>query len=726
MKKAPMSRVEALAFPTALESVINRLDRLSRWPKLIVVALALFFTLTAAFIGVHLSSAFYKSAPYHYDSAAYRVQALRAYQALNSSGLVSALKWSLRDKDSLDISLRLLFAPRSLLHLYGHLAVLLPFMAGFLSLLLWYVHSRTRSWLLACAAGLSLFAFPLLYDVFWGIADYWKDNIATWLLSGAAVAWLLSRNLSIRRWSFLSGALLGLLVMQRSVAAVYAAILFLPPFVLAARDRVRSDAPAIAFRRIGAVCVPAGLLSIPLLVLQWKMLHGYYLVRGYAYAKPSAVALYLLRGLFFNTAPAASGFGGEHYGMYYAPLVMAALYGFCLLATPRGGWPTGDLTFAMWLVVALPLSVVLTRAYFHGFFALWTPLLVLGLGVLLPRALPPAAARTFALVVMLLAISAASVQTYVAVRLSRRRTTEQQVIRGLIAQMLAPILASPEPHRYAILTGGEDAPLINQALFDNHVPLPSALVAFRSHDSVLDPDIARSETSAAVERLLSPLAVQPGAISIGWCRLGDVPQWPTEPISSRLLMGANKALLESPRWKVTRRIQWAGTGCMNVYESSAVPLSAEEKWRDLSFGGSPSEIPITLPLGPGVRLYGYSGRYSAENANGRYLQWLPTGLGLSVNVYAERPCSVAFEAHATPGPSRSGPLRTLVFSGTAGDGSLTIRGDEDIRFPLRLSAGMNRIDFSVREPADVAPQAGGDQRELMLALVSPHLMPSPE
>ncbi len=726
MKAEPASQPEVALPPTLLESAVSRLSQFSRWPVFTVVAMALVFTFVAASIGVHLSSGFYKVAPYHYDSAAYRVQALRAYEGLRASGLASALRTSLREKDSLDVSLRLVFAPRSLLHLYGHLVVLLPLMALFLCLLLWYVHSHTRSWLLACAAGASIFVFPLLYDVFCGIADYWKDNLAAWLLAGAAVAWLLSRNLTVRRWSALSGTLLGLLVMQRSAAAVYAAILFLPPFVLAARDRIRSDAPPIALQRLGALCLPAALLSLPLLVLQWKMLHGYYLVRGYAYAKPSAIASYLFHGLLFSTAPAASGFGGEYYGMYYAPLVMAALYALCLLATPRGGWPTRDLTFAMWLVVALPLSVVFTRAYFLGFFALWTPLLVLGLGVLLPRALPPAAARTFALAVMLLAVSAASAQTYVAARLSRHRASEQQFLRDLIAQMLAPILASPEPHRYAVLLGGEEAPLINHALFDEHVQLPSASVVLHLHDSILDPSIANAGTEAAVASLLAPLEKHPGTVSIGWCKTSDVPRLPTEPIASKILLGMNEALLESPRWKVVRRIQWASTGCMNVYESSGSPLSSEEKWKDLSFGGSPSEIPITLPLGPGVRLYGYSGRYGAENANGRYLQWLPTGLGLSVDVYAERPCSVAFEAHATPGPSRSGPVRTLVFSGTAGDGSLTIRGDEDVRFPLRLSAGMNRIDLSVREPADVAPQAGGDQRELMLALVSPRLMPSPE
>ena len=325
---------------------------------------------------------------------------------------------------------------------------------------------------------------------------------------------------------------------------------------------------------------------------------------------------------------------------------------------------------------------------------------------------------------MLLAVSAASAQIYVAVRLSRRLTAEQRDVRGVTLQLLAPILASPEPHRYAILLGGEEAPLINHALFDKHVQLPSALLVLHLHDSLLDPSIAKVVVEAAVEKLLSPLEEQPGTISIGWCALDGVPRLPTDPIASRILLGVNKALLESPRWKAIRRIQWASVGCMNVYESSRFPLSPEEKWRDLSFGGSLDEIPITLPLGPGVRLYGYSGRYGAENASGRYLQWLPTGPGLSVSVYADHPRFVVFEAHATPGPSRFDPLRTLVVSGTAGNASRSIRGDEDIRLPLRLSAGMNRIDFSVREAADVAPLAGGDQRELMLALVSPRLMPA--
>jgi hypothetical protein len=725
MKPAQQVADEALTEPTRLELWLQKPGGAARWPLLTAAVLAAFFTTAAAGFSLHLSRDYYAVAPYHYDSAAYRVQALRAYEALEARGLGAALQGSLREKDSLDVTLRLLFAPRTLLLRYGHFVVLLPFLAFFLFLLLRYVSSRTRSWLLALAAGSALFVFPLPYDVFWGIADCWKDNLATWLLGAAALAWLQSEGLRLRRWNLLCGLLLGLLLMQRSVAAVYAAILFLPLLLYAARLRIRSDGLRPALVRLAALGLPALLLGMPLLVLQWSMLRSYYLVRGWAYARPSAVALYLFHGLFRGVASAPSGFGGQLYGMNFAPLFIAALYASCALAVPRRRWPRAEFVTAGWLLAGLPLAVIFTRAYFHGFFALWTALLVVCLGVLLPRTLAPAASRTFALAVLLFTASAASAQFYVAVRTSRTRTMAEHFEREIVAQIVPPIAASPAPHRYALLFGGADAPLINQALFDFHVRLPSDEVRLPFRDVEMARAVKGMSEEQVVQAFVGALEQQPGAIAVGWCRVEDVPRWPNDPVSSRVTLVVNRHLLESDRWKAIRRIRWASTSCLNVYEAVASPLTEAAKWKDLAFASAPSEIPVALPVGTGARLYDYVSRYPPENANGVYVQWLPSGPGLHLTLFSDENRFVTFEARAVPGPSRGDRLRTLVASGPAGGAAVTVRGDELVRVPLHLAPGLTRIDFSVRETADVSPPGGGDQRELMLLLESPRLMPAP-
>jgi hypothetical protein len=722
MKAAQPLQPEVASEPTLLELSVQQLGHLGRWPVLTATMLALLFTAVAAGLSVHLSRDYYKLAPYHYDSAAYRVQALRAYESLQARGLAAALGQSLRAKDSLDITLRLLLAPDTLLYRYGHLVVLLPFMALFFFLLFWFVFSNTRSWLLTLAAGSALFMFPLVYDVFWGLADYWKDNLATWLLSGAALTWLLSNTLTRRRWSSLSGLFLGLLVVQRSVAAVYAGILFLPLFIFAAVRRLRSDPVRSALSRLGSFALPAAIVALPILVLQWTMLHTYYLVRGYAYAQPSAVARYLLDGLFHRPAPQHSGFDGQQYGMNYSAFLVVALYAVCALAIPRRRWPTADVLVAGWLVVGFPVAVIFTHAYFHGFFALWTTLLVVCLSVFLPRALAPAAARTFALAVMLFTAATASAQFYIAVRTSRSRIMAEHFSREIVAQMVAPIAASPPPHRYAILFGGADAPLINQALFDNRLRFPSDAVALPFRDISFAPAVKNMDASQVIQTFVHALEQEPGAIAIGWCRVNDVPQWSAEPVASRVTLVLNRYLLESERWKAIQRITWASSGCLNVYQSVAQPLTEITKWSELAFTAVPAAIPVTLPAGPGVRLYDYVSRYPAEEVSGVYHQWLPSGQGLHLTVFSDQARAVVFEAHAIAGPSRRDSLRTLAASGSAGDRSMPIRGEENVSVLLHLKAGLNQIDLSVRESVDVLPKSSGDQRELMLLLVSPRLV----
>src|SRR5262249_13766190 len=101
-------------------------------PSWVCIARAVLLTAAAAWGAVRVSRAFYAHAPHHDDSASYRYTAVAHYALYAEKGRAAALAEALRAKDGLDVTLRLLVAPSALLPFYGHLTVLLPFLALFL------------------------------------------------------------------------------------------------------------------------------------------------------------------------------------------------------------------------------------------------------------------------------------------------------------------------------------------------------------------------------------------------------------------------------------------------------------------------------------------------------------------------------------------------------------------------------------------------------------------
>ena len=100
------------------------------WATLLAVALAAL----GGWLAYWLSREYYTIAPYHYDSASYRFRAYEVYLAVQRSGRLAVALNTLSYKDSLDLTLRVLFAPQLLTLAHGHLPVLLAFMALFLLL----------------------------------------------------------------------------------------------------------------------------------------------------------------------------------------------------------------------------------------------------------------------------------------------------------------------------------------------------------------------------------------------------------------------------------------------------------------------------------------------------------------------------------------------------------------------------------------------------------------
>jgi hypothetical protein len=702
--------------------VIQKASRITVSPLVASLFFAFILTAFAGLVAVRLSQEYYSVGPHHYDSAFYRLIACQFYNLFQSQGLSTALAQALQSKDSLDIITRLLLAPRLLLHPYGHLSVLLPFMGLFILLVINYVFTRTHSWICGIAIVGFLFSFPIIYNpMVIGIADYWKDNLATWLMGSAVMSFILSRSLAYRRASFLSGLLLGLLTAQRSALAIYAALLFLPLFLWAVYQRIRTDDLKAAILRIGVFLTPAVLLSGFIFLMQWQMLYNYYFVKGYDYASPLQVAQMLLLG------------SRERIGFSFFLIV-----GICLLCSLRiKHWKhrANDILIASWLVVGLPLVVSITRCLYSGFHAVWTILLIVLLATFFSSFLESVKSRRiFILGLLFVAIGSSFLQYAISVVLAHERAAYTAPLRRFNDDLTNIIMALPKPHEVIFLHDEAEGPFLNHVLFNRHIPLTPqegiTFVGFMSiHDSYYRAAFGNVSVRKIVDTIISNLEQHPGTIAVAYCDPSDVQtnlafQPDGKNVATPVAISLTSHVMHSLHWKALTKLD-SPYGCLYVYQYCAQPMTGIAKWRELSFGKTLDELPLTLSVAPGVRMYAYQSRYKAEIYNGIYCQWLPSGgVGLRLMLFSDKARTVLFQTRALAGPSRKDSVRTLMVTKSwEAPNSIQISQEQDITLKLNLNPGLNQINFSVKESPECTIQPNGDTRELMLLLVSPRLLP---
>jgi hypothetical protein len=685
-------------------------------PLVVSAMLAVAISMLAGWASVGLSEAYYAVAPFHYDSASYRLEAIRLYDLLNSTGLASAVKASFLAKDGLDLTMRLLFAPNSLVQAHGHLAVLLPFMAGFVFLQIHYTFKHTQSFQIALIVSLSLMSFPLIYDPYKGIADYWKDNLAVWLLGSALLSWLLSQNLTHRRWAFVSGLMLGLLVMQRSALGVYALVLFLPPVVLAAYQRWRSDTRLDAMAGMAAFALPAGLLGLTVVSLQWQSLYQYYFVRGYAYTSPLQVASFLVAWL-----KDVSGIPQLLFGIVFAIFAIGTEWKRKRL----------DLGIVIWFVVGLPLVVIGTSSLYNGFMDVWSVLLVTLLAVLAtPGTLGN---RRGALLLSAIALIAVAIQYDRSERKSQQQATINYPFRLLYDQIVNVVMAQPSPRHVSLVFEETGSPFFNHARFNRNVTFKDPIngflpIGFMSvHDTYYRAGLGDLSIQQYYEISIRSLEANDGTLVVASCSAEDVLVNPAfgpdgKKIAVPVAILTHNHLLQSLHWKVISRLD-SPRGCLYVLRYSKAQMTPTDKWSGLAYGKGVEGIPVTLNLAPSVKLLNYKGRYQAEYYNGNWVQWLPSGSpGLRLDLLSDRARKVRLLALATPGPSRKDGIRTLeIREGEKVLATKQVMKGENIDVPFELHSGMNSIDLISKEAVD-GVVASGDRRELMLLLSNPRLL----
>ena len=576
-------------------TLLQRAWRLTIPPLLIAVVIAALLASFAGFISVRLAQQYHLNTAYYPDSSGYRISAVQIHQTLATQGLGTALTQAFKLKDGLDVVLRVLFAPSMLVHRFGHVVVLMPFMAVFIFLTIWYVFMRTRSLLLGIVTVAFLFTSGLVYGPYAGIADYWKDSLATWLLGSACIAWLLSERLKHRRWAALCGLLLGLLVMQRTAAAVYAAPIFAVLWISAIYQIIRSEGWKPAFNRTCAFAVPAASLAALVALFQFQILHTYYFGSGYAFGSMQFIARTLGANLI------ARG------GMILFLLPWA--YILCVVSISAWREQSSEILTAVWFVVGFPVFIILSHSlYVPGFYACWTVLLIVLLAPLLPRTLSGRYRNLFLIVLIIIAGSGAAIQYKRSALNAYQSSPDALLKRQFYLDIANVLLAQPEPRPYKLIVTEAGADFWNVLFYDvgkeKALAWQESSAFFSVHDSYYQTVFPNLTGDQIVRENIQRLEQVPGTIVIASCEAKDLLNqlWFTpkpavdflaqgNPLAANIAIQLNEYVLQSPHWKAMRRLD-SPYGCAFIYQYIQQPLSSREKWQEVSCASRMTELPM--------------------------------------------------------------------------------------------------------------------------------------
>lgn len=548
-------------------------------PALTSAVIAAAITAVSGLAAVALARRYFSQTTYYYDSAQYRYVAVLVRRTLDADGLRAALGEALRLKDGLDVVLRVLLWPATLSNRFGHMAVALPLMAAFVFLVTWYVNVRTGSLLRGGLTAATVLTAGLVYGPYAGIADYWKDGIACWLLGSACLAWLLADRLRSARWSFIAGLCLGLLLLQRTAAAIYAAPAFLVPFVVAARLRIRADGWSRGCRGLVAFALPAAAAFLVLAVFQLRALFVYYRDFGYGYGSPRFIALTLAGNL--------RSLGGV------AVFAVPALCAVCAVGVRDWRVRRSDVLTSAWLAAGFTATIVLTGgAYIPGYYACWTVLAVVVLATLMPSDARPTGGRLLAGVLLLVVAGGSALQLVRAASAATKGETVREggdfraaesarALRAFQWNVARILLAQPEPRVFKLLYSETGAEFWNLAYFDvdpaGALTLRESSAFFSVHDSYYRATFGANATAADVVREdVERLEEVPGTVVVVHCVPNEVlnqywliPDPRNEfqkngnPLAAEIAIGLNERVSHSPDWKSIGRLE-SPLGCVDV------------------------------------------------------------------------------------------------------------------------------------------------------------------
>jgi len=546
----------------------DKLNNLSLRNTVIISLSAILMAAAASFTSLSISRDYYKVAPYHYDSAVYRVHALDVYDMLKENGFINALALSLSTKDSLDITLRLLLFPPALQNRYGHMLILVPFMTLFTGLCSLYVLRRTSRLSMAVLCPAVLFVYPLFYHPYWGIADYWQDNIAAWILGIAVITWLLADNLRNRFWSTLSGIMLGLIAMQRTSTAVYAGLLFAPLMIWALIKGRQNGCLRAVLLNCTAFIIPAAVAAATVLIFQAVDLYKYYVLGGYAYGTHSDIFKFILGGIT-NVFPKPSQifFSGTHYGITVIPLILIPAYIVSAITSDAWKLKSDHANKSLWFVIGFPLILVAATTYYFGFFTNFAVLLTILLAALLPQK-PTANLTAIITALMLTAVSAGTVLQYCRTTDNAEEISQRTGwYRTLMLALAEEVTKDSNPEQpYSSFFNEMGPPFANHARFDLKHKIKQPEIEIYFHDTHFHNNFPGMSADEIVRQEMHRLESKPKPIVFAYNDIEKqyIYNLPENPLASAVIQKLNRYVKISPQWKITSSIP-SEYGLINIY-----------------------------------------------------------------------------------------------------------------------------------------------------------------
>lgn len=717
----PSHAATLAASPSLLERLFDRLAGLVPPPILMCALFALAATAVVGWSGRHLSRYLYANAPFHHDSDIYRMRAVDLYEVRSAQGVGAAFLQSLSEKDSLDLSLRVLLAPWALRTTYGHLVALLPFLALFFFQLSWFVFTRTGSLLMALAVPAFILGFELIYNpVIRGIADYQPDVIATWILAGMEMAWLLSQNLSVRKWSFLSGVCFGFLVMQRAALAVAGGFVLFPLFFWAVYRRFSSEGCRQALVNISCFVVPAVALGGLTVALRWRELYDYYFhqVPG---AFNAADRFGVVVNSYLTEIPAPTNF---------ILLILVVVLGVCLLGLSSCKGQGGEILTALWMTVAIPLFFigVLKAAVANMVFVYFPPTLVILLGTAVPRRLPARLSRPFAQVLLTLALVSAAVQYHLLAQGTQESFPYQAPALTFYHELEDLVMAQPEPRTFGLVLPEINETVWNHFFQDRDANLRPSTYLFSvdtwyqsAYGTVSPPEIIKTIREEQLEKTEGTLALvncdRDAVVRAFFSMMGSLTgEQISEPCSLQVALGLYDYLMDSPHWRVIQKMK-SPYGDLYALRYTKTPVGMADKWSGLE--RALTDIPVIAAPDAAFWVYDYASKLPPRFTGGLYSQSLPAGKGgLKLVVFSGSNQEATLRAKVRPEGPPEQPARTLVIATKKEKREFKVQHEQELQASLHLEEGMNGIDVSVEED----PSVPTDEWTSRLMLESPRLV----
>lgn len=254
--------------------------------KVALVVWALVATLVTGYVSASLEKRYLDHHPYFFDAVSYSIYNAKLYQRIQEVGQGTVLREELsnNNRHPLRTVPLVVLAPQLLAHPFGHMATSLPALFVFVFLLAYTLYQKTGRIFSAIAGSSITVLLPGLYNPVSGVATYWLDLTAAFLIGASILALLNSNRGRDLRWLILFVLLGSCAAFARYVSIAYFLFASVPVIVWCLVTRAREDGDWLRSALLPALILAGTsiLVAGPYLFAHLGAVSEFYRIYGYA------------------------------------------------------------------------------------------------------------------------------------------------------------------------------------------------------------------------------------------------------------------------------------------------------------------------------------------------------------------------------------------------------------------------------------------------------------